>query len=115
MHFIWCTIFLVDLVNNNDWFQTKLKCFLQHETSLRHWSFKSINEQQTAVGHVENSLYFTAKVAVARSINYIDFVVFIANGNVLCQNGNAALTLQIIAIHDQFTRVFMVFKKVPCV
>ena len=37
---------------------------------------------------------------MARSVDDVDLGVFIMNRGVLGQNGNAALTLQIIAVHD---------------
>ena len=77
----------VDLVDCNDDLVTELQCLLQHEAGLRHRAFCCVNQQNNAVYHLEDTLYLAGEVGVAR-------------GGVLCQNGNAALTLDVARVHD---------------
>ena len=46
-------------------------------------AFKSVNKKKHAVNHHKNTLNLAAEIGVARSINNVDFGVFIMNGSVL--------------------------------
>ena len=37
--------------------------FLKHKTSLRHRTFKGINQQKNSISHIEHALYFTTEIA----------------------------------------------------
>ena len=79
LHLIWAAVWLIHLIDNHDRLQTNFNRFLKHEASLRHWTFKSINEQQTAVGHVEHTLHFTTEIGVSRGIYNVDFVTVVVD------------------------------------
>ena len=79
---------------------TELQRLLQNETGLRHRAFKRIDQQDNAVNHLENTLDLAGEVGVTRGVYNIDLRIFIMYRSVLCQNRNAALTLQIVAVHD---------------
>ena len=40
-------------------FQTNFQCFLQHETSLGHRTFKCVDQQNTTIGHIQYAFNFT--------------------------------------------------------
>ena len=44
MNFIGAAIRFIYLINYHDGFQVEVQGFLQHETGLRHWAFKCINQ-----------------------------------------------------------------------
>ena len=44
---------------------------------------------------------------MARSIDDVDLGIFIGNGGILGQNGDAALTLNIIGVHDAFLNLLI--------
>ena len=96
--FFRATVWFVHLVHHHDRFQTYLKGFLKHETSLWHWAFKCIDKQQTAVGHIQYTLHLSTEIGVPRSVNDINFYTFIINGDVLGEDGYTTLTLQIVVI-----------------
>ena len=96
--FLGAAVGFVDLVDHNNGFQTNLQCLLQHESSLRHRTFKSINQQQTAIGHVQHALNLTTKIAVSRGVDNIDFRSFPIDGNVLGKNGDTAFALQVVGV-----------------
>ena len=108
MHFVGPTVFFIYLINDNDWFQIKLQCFLQNESCLWHRTFKCINKQTNTIGHFQNTFNFATKVGVTRCVNNINLYAFIFYRCVFRKNGNASFTFQIIAIHDELTG-FLVF------
>ena len=94
----------VHLVDDDDHAQPQPERFPQDEARLRHRSFDRVHEQQRAVHHVEHPLNLTAKVGVTGRINNVDFGVVPDNRCILCQNGDAALTLQRIGVENALTR-----------
>ena len=98
VHFLGATVGFVHLIHHHDGFQANLKRFLKHEARLRHRSFESVDQQDTAIGHVEHTFHFAAEVAVPRSINNVDFGSFIVDGNVLRQDRYPSFTFQVIVI-----------------
>ena len=90
----------VDLVDGHHQAQVLLQGLLQHETGLGHAALGSVHQQQNAVDHLQHALHLAAKVGVARGIDDVDLDALVGAGAVLGQNGNAALTLDIAAVHD---------------
>ena len=90
----------VDLVDCDDDLVTELQCLLQHEAGLRHRAFCCVNQQNNAVYHLEDTLYLAGEVGVARGIYDVDLYALVMYRGVLCQNGNAALTLDVARVHD---------------
>ena len=70
------TVGFVDLVDHHDGLETYLKGFLEYETGLGHGALEGVDEQQTAVGHVEHALYLTTEVGVSRGIDDVDLNAF---------------------------------------
>ena len=79
---------------------TELQRLLQHEAGLRHRALKCVNQQDNAVYHLQDALDLTGEVRMSRGVHDVDLGILIMNRGVLCQNGNTALTLQVIAVHD---------------
>ena len=100
VHFLGAAVGFVHLVDHHDRLQSDLQGFLEHEARLRHRAFKGIDEQDTAVGHIEYALHLSTKVGVARSINNIYFSAFIVDRDILGENGDTSLSLQLIIIED---------------
>src|SRR5690606_24435283 len=53
-----------------------------------------------AVAHAEDTLHLAAEIGVARRIDDIDTCAVPVNGRTLGKNGDAALFLQVVGIHD---------------
>jgi len=84
---------------------------LQNKTGLRHGPFKGIDQQQHAIGHVENAFHFPTKVRMPRCVDDVDFYIFISYGNVFREDGNAPFTLQIIGVEDQILYFLVLTEK----
>ena len=83
IHLLGTTVGFVHFVDDHDGLQTNLQRFLQHESRLRHRPLESVNEQQTAVGHIQHALHLAAEVGVTRSVDDIDLCSFIIDADVL--------------------------------
>ena len=75
-----------------------MQSLLEHEARLRHGTFKGVDQQDAAVGHVEHTLHFTAEVAVPRSIDDVDLGAFIVDGHVLRKDRYPSFAFQVIVI-----------------
>ena len=98
----------VDLVDGDHKAQILLQSLLQHETGLGHAAISSVHQQQNAVDHLQHALDLAAEVGVARGIDDIDLDALVAAGAVLGQNGDAALTLDVTAVHDTLSHSLIV-------
>ena len=90
----------VDLVDDDDDSVTELKRARQDESRLRHRALGSVNEQDNAVDHLEDTLDLAAEVGVSRGIDDVYFRIAVAHGGVLCHDGYAALALKVVRVHD---------------
>ena len=100
VYFVRTTVRFVYLINNNNRFQSDFQSFLQHKARLRHRAFKSINQQNASVGHVEHTLYFATEVAVSRSINNINLSSVVIDRNVFREDRYPSFTLQVVVIQN---------------
>ena len=66
------------------------------------------HQQQHAVHHVEHALHFTAEVRMAGRVDDVDLGVLVADGRVLAQDGDASLSLQVVAVHDPLLHLLVV-------
>ena len=69
-----------------------------------------VDQQHHAVDHRQRALDFTAEVGVTGRVENVDVGAFPADGTVLGQNGNAALALDGIVVHDGVDHLFMLGK-----
>ena len=106
-HFVRVGAWLVNFVDHHDRLETQGQSFFGHETRLGHGAFLRINEQHHTVHHGQCALYFTAKVGVAWGVNDVDVRAFPADGTVFGQDGNAALTLNGVVVHDGVDHFFV--------
>ena len=79
----------------------------QHIARLRQRAFAGVDQQHDAVDHLQRAFHFAAEVAVARSIDNVDLYVVVKDGRVLGQDGDAALALQFVGVHDAFDMVLV--------
>ena len=90
----------IDLVDHHDDPMAQLQSLGEHEAGLGHGALGGVHQQDNAVDHLQNTLHLAAEVGVARGVHHVDLHVLIADGGVLGQNRNAALTLQVAGVHD---------------
>ncbi|MNR17030.1 hypothetical protein D3C85_1336690 [compost metagenome] len=74
---------------------------------MRHRAFNGIHQQQYAIHHTQNALYFTTEVGVTRGVNDVDVHTFILDGGVFGQNGNATLFFKIVGVHYTFVNLLV--------
>ena len=90
----------VDLVDDDDDAVTQLQRAGEDEARLRHGALSSVDEQDDAVDHLEDTLDLSAEVGVARGIDNVDLGVAVADGGVFGEDRDAALTLEVVRVHD---------------
>ena len=98
-HFLAAGVGPVDLVDDHDNGQLQAQRLAQHKTGLGHGAFEAVHQQKHAVHHLQNALHLAAEIGVAGRVNDIDLGLLIMNGGILCQNGDAALPLDIVGVH----------------
>ena len=99
-HFFDAGVGAVDLVDDHHQAQVLLQGLLQHEAGLGHTALGGVHQQDHAVDHLQHALHLAAKVGVARGIDDVDLDALVGAGAVFGQDGDAALTLDVAAVHD---------------
>ena len=89
----------IDLVDHDDRRQAALEGLAEHESRLRQRTFRGVDQQHHAVGHRQHALHFPAEIGVAGRVHDVDQGLAVVNGGVLGQDGDAALTLELVAVH----------------
>ena len=97
----------VDLVDDDDRFQFLFQSLAQNVFRLRHRAFKSIDEEQYAVYHVQYTFYFAAEVSMPRGVDDVDLDAFVHDRCIFGQDCNAAFTFNIPRVHDTFFDFFV--------
>ena len=97
----------VDFVDDDDRPKLVLKRLFQDESRLRHRTFGGVNQKKNAVRHAQDALDFPAEVGVAGGVDQVDLRdlsggrVGVIDGDVLGQDGDAALALQRVAVQKR--------------
>ncbi len=94
----------VHLVDDHDGFETHGEGFLGDETGLRHRPVHRVHQQQHRIHHGQHPLDLAAEIGVAGRVHDVDAVIAPAQGGVFGQDGDAALLLQVVGVHDPFHR-----------
>ena len=89
----------IDLVDGDDRPQPLLERLGDHELGLRQRPLGGVDQHDGAVHHVEDALHLAAEVGVARRVDDVDAGVVPQDGGALGQDGDAALALQVVAVH----------------
>ena len=89
----------VDLVDDDHRHQAAGQRLAQHEPRLRQRAFRGVHQQHDAVHHRQRALDLAAEIGVARRVDDVDQHVVVVHGRVLGQDGDAALALEVVAVH----------------
>lgn len=89
-----------------------MECLLEHEARLRHRAFKSVDQQDTAVGHIEHTLHLAAEIGVSRGVDDIDLRAFVADRDILREDGYTALTFKVIIIEHEVVGLLVLAEEV---
>jgi hypothetical protein len=90
----------VDLVHHHDDPVAHLQRAAEDEAGLGHGALGRVHQQDDAVDHFQYALHLAAEVGVARGVHDVYLGVAVSHGGVLGHDGYAALTLQIVGVHD---------------
>ncbi len=99
-HFLDARVRTVDLVDDDDRRQARFQRLHQHVAGLRQRAFARVHQQHDAVDQFQGALHFAAEIAVAGGIDDVDLDVVIADAGGFGENGDAALALEFVRIHD---------------
>ncbi len=107
-HFLGARVGAVNLVDDDNGRKLGLQRLAKHVARLRQRPLTRIHEQQDSVHHLQGPLYFAAEVAVPRCVHDIDSDALISDGGVFGQDGDAALALELVRVHNALDH-FLVF------
>ena len=97
----------VNLVDHDDGLEAQGQRLARDEAGLRHGAFYRVHQQQHAVDHRQHTFHLTTKVGVAGRINDVDVGALPFHGAVFRQDGDATLTLDVVAVHHPFGDFFV--------
>src|SRR6202023_3598828 len=63
-------------------------------------TFARVDQKHDAVDHLEGALDFASEIAMPRSVDDIDLDAAVADAGGFRENGDPALALQIVGVHD---------------
>ena len=90
----------VDFVEDDDRGKLGGERFLQDVAGLRERAFAGVHEKDDAIDHAEGAFDFAAEIAVAGRVHDIDFGVVEKEGGIFGEDGDAALALEVVGVHD---------------
>ena len=93
---------LVDLVQHDNRAQAQGQRLGGYEFCLRHRAFGGIDQQHDTVDHAQDPLHLAAEIGVAGGIHDIDAHAIMFNAGTFGQNGDAAFTFDVVAVHRAF-------------
>ena len=103
----------VDLVDDDDGRQVRLERLREHVAGLRQRTFAGIHQQHDAVHELQGALHLAAEIAVAGRVHDVDLDVVIDDAGDLGEDGDAALALQVVRVHDALHRRSSLSRKMP--
>ncbi len=74
--------------------------FLQHELRAGQRALGGVDQQQDAIDHGQGALDLAAEVGVPGRVDDVDLGALVEDGGVLGQDGDAALALELVGVHD---------------
>jgi len=90
----------VHLVHDEDHRQPRLEGLSEHEPGLGERPSEASTIEEYAVDHGESALHLAAEVRVTGRVDDMDLHVAPVDGGVLCQDGDALLTLEVSRVED---------------
>ena len=78
------------------------RALLEHEAGLRQRAFGGVDQEDGAVDHGEGPLDLAAEIGVARRVEDVDLDALPDDRAVLGGYGDAALALEVHAVHEAF-------------
>ncbi len=79
----------------------------EHVAGLRQRAFAGVHQQHDAVDQLERALHLAAEIGVAGRVDDVDLDAVVADAGGLGQDGDAALALQVVGVHDAVADVLV--------
>src|SRR5581483_4535725 len=70
-------------------------------------ALRGVDKEHDAVDHAQGTLDFTAEVGVAGGVDDVDLLAFVKDGGVFGKDGDAALALELVGVHDALGEVLI--------
>jgi len=112
VHDVASRVRLVRLIHHHDRFKIQLQCFIQNKPRLRHRAFRRIDQKKHAVSEVQHALNLSAEITMSGGVDDIDLHALVFDADIFRQNGNAALTFEVVAIEHALLKFLVVAKQV---
>ena len=106
-HFLDARIRPVDLVDHQNGWELGFERLHQNVASLRQRAFARVHQQHHAVHDHERALHFAAEIAVAGRVDDVDLHAVVVHAGGLGENGDAALSLQLVGVHHALHRMLV--------
>ena len=107
MDFVGTGVLAIDLVDHHDRAQALGERLADHEFGLRQHALGSIDKHDNAVDHVQDAFDFPAEIGVARGVDDVDARITPNHAGAFGQNGDAAFTFEVIAVHRAFRHLLV--------
>ncbi len=102
---------LVDFVDADDGLQPNFQRLAQDELGLRHRAFGRVYQNDRPVDHRQDAFDLAAEIGVARRVDDINANVLPHHRGRLGEDGDAALALEVVRIHDPFGDALVVAER----
>ncbi len=86
------------------------ECLAGDKPRLRHRPLDRVHQQQHAIDHRQHALHLAAEVRMSGRVDDIDTGAAVLDGAVLGEDGDAALALDVIGVHDPLAHLLMRFE-----
>ena len=97
----------VHLVDEDDGVQAQAQRPHQHVARLGHRPLVRVHQQQHGIHHAEHALDLAREIRVAGRVNDVDQVIAPGDGAMLGADGDAALALEVLAVHDALAHLLI--------
>ena len=88
-------------------FKPQRQRLARDEARLRHRALDRVDQHQHAVDHRQRALDLAAEVAVAGGVDDVDVHAGVVQRRVLGEDGDAALALEVVAVHHALFQVLV--------
>ena len=104
----------VDLIDDDHDRKAGVDGMTQHEPGLGHRTLKRIDQQQGTIRHAQHALDLAAKIGMARGIKNVNLHALVLDGDVLGQDGDAALALLVVGVQHALLHLLVGTEGIRC-
>ena len=101
----------IHLVDDDERAQAACERLADHEARLGHHALDGVHQQQDAIHHSEHPFHLAAEVGVTRRVDQVDPNPLEGDASLLGVDRDAALALEILAVHHAFSDFLVLAKR----